>query len=205
MFYLRILLLSCAAATFSLFSLGAYAATTDLAFSGGCPSSVNKDLCARGSNADVDNVAALLGVDPSLVTEMGELTSDGSSNGFSVSGIGSLDDTWSVSDDSITHLAFKSSTYFILGEVQAKSGTWDNSDVGEGNGFGWNIKLVDCPALLCGSERAYSGDDFKNKGGNFADLSNVRAFSVVPVPAAVWLFGSGLIGLIAISRRCGAA
>jgi hypothetical protein len=31
--------------------------------------------------------------------------------------------------------------------------------------------------------------------GSFAD------FTVVPVPAAVWLFGSGLLGLIGISRR----
>lgn len=28
-----------------------------------------------------------------------------------------------------------------------------------------------------------------------------QATSVVPVPAAVWLFGSGLIGLIGIARR----
>ena len=26
-------------------------------------------------------------------------------------------------------------------------------------------------------------------------------FTVVPVPAAVWLFGSGLLGLIAVARR----
>jgi len=32
-------------------------------------------------------------------------------------------------------------------------------------------------------------------------LLNVSAPSAVPVPAAVWLFGSGLIGLLGISRR----
>jgi hypothetical protein len=40
---------------------------------------------------------------------------------------------------------------------------------------------------------------------NIADLSNVRAFSVVPIPAAIWLFGSGLLGLIGIARRKNAA
>ena len=35
------------------------------------------------------------------------------------------------------------------------------------------------------------------------DLAYVQAinFSVVPVPAAIWLFGSGLIGLIGVARR----
>ena len=40
--------------------------------------------------------------------------------------------------------------------------------------------------------------------GKAAGLSNYRAFntvSSVPVPAAVWLFGSGLVGLIGIRRK----
>ncbi len=39
--------------------------------------------------------------------------------------------------------------------------------------------------------------------GQAIGLSNFRAFNttVVPVPAAVWLFGSGLAGLIASTRR----
>ena len=42
--------------------------------------------------------------------------------------------------------------------------------------------------------------DLSNKG-----LSHITAYqgqaSVVPVPAAVWLFGSGLIGLVGLARR----
>jgi len=41
-----------------------------------------------------------------------------------------------------------------------------------------------------------------------AGLSNIQPYgsylvsaSAVPVPAAVWLFGSGLIGLIGVARR----
>ena len=37
-------------------------------------------------------------------------------------------------------------------------------------------------------------------GGSGA-VSTVNAYSVVPVPAAVWLFGSGLIGLVGLARR----
>lgn len=33
------------------------------------------------------------------------------------------------------------------------------------------------------------------------DVNTFAKFSVVPVPAAVWLFGSGLVGLIGIARR----
>jgi len=38
-----------------------------------------------------------------------------------------------------------------------------------------------------------------NMGGSGA-IDNI-SFSVVPVPAAVWLFGSGLVGLIGLTRR----
>ena len=38
------------------------------------------------------------------------------------------------------------------------------------------------------------------------DLSHISAYTkVVPVPAAVWLFGSGLLGLVGIARRKKAA
>lgn len=39
------------------------------------------------------------------------------------------------------------------------------------------------------------------RGSSFANPDGQLTMSVVPVPAAVWLFGSGLIGLVAIARR----
>jgi hypothetical protein len=43
-------------------------------------------------------------------------------------------------------------------------------------------------------------------GAAFAngDVDNIR-IEAVPVPAAVWLFGSGLLGLVGITRRRKAA
>ena len=43
---------------------------------------------------------------------------------------------------------------------------------------------------------------FKNNDINAtAGVALVREFSPVPVPAAAWLFGSGLLGLIGVARR----
>ena len=196
---------SCAAALFGLFSLQLSAATTGLDFAGGCPESGQgtTSLCSGtgDTNADVNNVAAILGVDVSLVTYIGSSEPGVPGSGFTITGFDTQAGDWSISDTSITHLAFKSDGYFILGERKAGvlNGTWDNviNDIDD-----WDLTLVDCPATICDpGPRAYTVADFQNFGGNFADLSNVRAFSVVPVPAAVWLFGSGLLGLIGIARR----
>ncbi len=51
-----------------------------------------------------------------------------------------------------------------------------------------------------------SGNDYQSTGVTWSlSASNATTYSMtvtaVPVPAAVWLFGSGLIGLIGIARR----
>ena len=43
--------------------------------------------------------------------------------------------------------------------------------------------------------------ELENNGGNVPGLSNIQAIHVVPIPAAVWLFGSALIGLVGLRRR----
>ena len=45
------------------------------------------------------------------------------------------------------------------------------------------------------------GFDFSQDGTATAISTDVINTSVVPVPAAVWLFGSGLIGLVGVARR----
>ena len=52
----------------------------------------------------------------------------------------------------------------------------------------------------CSQGQFCSGED--NRTSSWAlEILNVESASVVPVPAAVWLFGSGLLGLIAVARR----
>ncbi len=167
----------------------AFAATTGAVFAGGCPEDIGNP-CVPGSNATETNVALVLGVDEADVTEI--------LGGFSFTGLGQQSGTWQITDTSITHLAFKSNGYYILGELTATSGEWDNDTSAVG---GWDITIVDCPDAICMPGRAYEDADFLNNGGEIANLSNVRAFSVVPVPAAVWLFGSGLFAMFGWSRR----
>jgi len=54
-------------------------------------------------------------------------------------------------------------------------------------------------AFLCGSGTVLGGDCQITQGWQVAPFSHDATY--VPVPAAVWLFGSGLIGLVAVARR----
>ena len=67
------------------------------------------------------------------------------------------------------------------------SGTWDFIDSG-----------LDLDGTLANNDYRLiiSGDANGNSGGLYT-----VAISAVPIPAAVWLFGSGLVGLAAVARR----
>jgi hypothetical protein len=47
----------------------------------------------------------------------------------------------------------------------------------------------------------YNGETWNPASGNSLHVWVVRDASVVPIPAAVWLFGSGLLGLVGVARR----
>ena len=100
-----------------------------------------------------------------------------------------------MSNDRIDYLAFKADGFFILAEVNGASGLWSTDPAD------WDLTVTTCPAGICTIvDRDYVAADFLNGGDSLAGLSNVRAFSAVPIPAAVWLFGSGL-GLLGWMRR----
>ena len=184
----------------------AEAATTGLDFAGGCPSAGSEDngsLCGTNGQATDANVAAILGVDISLVTEIFHV--DTVINSY-ITGIDGSSGSWDLglNPGGITHLSFKADGYFVLAAVTANSGDWMMWAVGEGpvsgsDAWGTDVSLA-CPTSIC-LDGAYSNSDFLNNGMQVANLSNVTGYSVVPVPAAVWLFGSGLLGLVAVSRR----
>lgn len=53
-----------------------------------------------------------------------------------------------------------------------------------------------------GSNLSFTGTESRVLNGGVAETRGVDfAGSVVPIPAAVWLFGSGLVGLIGVARR----
>jgi hypothetical protein len=66
-------------------------------------------------------------------------------------------------------------------------------------GWGW----VDyCPENQCPDESNWFGSDMNSPEGPYPWTADwLFEATVIPVPAAVWLFGSGLIGLIAVARR----
>jgi len=67
----------------------------------------------------------------------------------------------------------------------------------------WGLVSVDSddPDNIPGTPMATNGP-FAGSNANFmANMTPTPAPSAVPVPAAVWLFGSGLMGLVGVARR----
>ena len=183
-----------AASSLLLASAPALAASvTNLTFAGGCPESEDGPECFNAGQATEVNVSLLVGEDAFRVYS--GFTIDGSAPPATNDLNGGSSGSWAVTNDRIDYLAFKADGFFILAEVNGASGDWSTDPAD------WDLTAVTCPAGICTTaDRAYVEADFLNGGTKIADLSNVRAFSTVPVPAAVWLFGSGL-GLLGWMRR----
>jgi hypothetical protein len=84
------------------------------------------------------------------------------------------------------------------------------NDSGYGTGIGPSLtfasgSLFDFdfqkPASPAFNSSFLSFDDFDSMYGEWTNLSLTVVPTVVPVPAAVWLFGSGLLGLAGMARR----
>ena len=68
--------------------------------------------------------------------------------------------------------------------------------------YDWLTQITDLGSNTYSFDREFGDFDCGAQGINCsAATSHVSAYGVVPVPAAVWLFGSGLIGLVGIARR----
>lgn len=96
---------------------------------------------------------------------------------------------------------------YLCGSTLGSSGLY-------GGGGSGTVSLFDTVAFdvvagerfaVYGSLSAFSIDGSANAFDtltmSFTDDTHISAVSAIPVPAAVWLFGSGLIGLIGIARR----
>jgi len=72
--------------------------------------------------------------------------------------------------------------------------------------YDWLTQINDLGSDTYSFDREFGTFDCTAQSINCsAGTSHVSAYGVVPVPAAVWLFGSGLLGLVGIARRKKAA
>ena len=62
---------------------------------------------------------------------------------------------------------------------------------------GNNIIILNFPLSITGTDIA-TGDAFEY---GYTESTQTVSAAVVPIPAAVWLFGSGLLGLVGMARR----
>ncbi len=65
---------------------------------------------------------------------------------------------------------------------------------------------IDCPvwSFCTTAESFYVAGDFGNDPNKIklkGSKGGATAVTTIPVPAAVWLFGSGLLGLVGVARR----
>jgi hypothetical protein len=120
------------------------------------------------------------------------------------------------------------SSFFHMGEDQASGGFFSRGDLGThgdaGPGFngqsfvqcladtcevGAEFNLINLAYVVSGSQAGLTVDLADNRKllySQFIGFQGERAFQYyyvkpVPLPAAAWLFGSGVLGLIGIARR----
>lgn len=122
-----------------------------------------------------------------------------------VGGIGSFIGDFTL--NGADHVFANGLTYITTNTID-----WQASSTGWGNyttpySYGTNgvspwgtLNGIDLAAEQIWATDYYAGNDADNQ--NYFTLAIVAtAPSAVPVPAAFWLFGSGLIGLVSIARR----
>ena len=125
-------------------------------------------------------------------------------------GVGGLDAEWDYYG--YTGMHFTTAPVVVVNDYGATkeldfsgwSVTWNGTDVSLG---GSGLATITCSSASCAG-----GDSFMLDYSTFIPPTNPGAFYnilykvhlegiFVPLPAAVWLFGSGLIGLMGLARR----
>ena len=106
---------------------------------------------------------------------------------------------------------FDSTPDSVFPDVVDLSMTVGTNQVGMRTFIEWNANIYDVLAVWDVTDNTYMATDMDGDGvrgyqmvsGPFAGLNVVLDIQIssVPVPAAVWLFGSGLLGLIGVARR----
>lgn len=122
--------------------------------------------------------------------------------------LGTLDVNFTAMLADFTLLAGERGERDEKGNIVFTSTLWDNTTKvntniynGSDNTFklGWTTD-IDASAIS-GRSRICAGGNWQWQSSCKTHIKLKGKVNVVPVPAAVWLFGSGLLGLIGISRR----
>ena len=110
-------------------------------------------------------------------------------------------DLWE-SGDSVRFDYYDSADVLIGTAVQSQIFPIDISNITSGDLFFAPITDKIGTVALTSIDSSFNLDEFAFRlSGNGSTAFEVFNVSSVPVPAAVWLFGSGLLGLIGIARR----
>ena len=151
----------------------------------------NDPLC------DADEISADLGIlfDETLLAKDDDPYNPGAGSGGSIA-LGTLEVTQVAGggEDEV-RFTYEGTTPQVIVE---KADGWYSvyawgTQISEGDGYYYFL-------------REFGDFDCDAQGINCsAGTSHVSAYGVVPIPAAVWLFGSGLLGMIGVARRKKAA
>ena len=140
-----------------------------------------------------NNIIGGMGV---CTTLTGNQCSPSSDDNVSIDGTNEEILTWDFSQN-ITELTLE------LGDSEHFDFDDSNFEYSLNGGGSWLTAITDGSAMVTLLLAGGTGIDFRPAGNATTDYFYIRNadVTVVPVPAAVWLFGSGLLGLVGIARR----
>jgi len=114
-----------------------------------------------------------------------------------------IDQTWASMDFGITGNHRTSSGVTVINDTTLDFSGWIMTVGGEDYAFGatQNVANYNFDGTNFTLSYSWTGSALGSLGVTEYDLILNGTVSSVPVPAAAWLFGSGLLGLVGIARR----